>query len=190
MCDLPAPPVLYYFSVSIVCGLLGISMTLYKKLFSFETTFCPMLCLMSVLCNCTIIGLSVYFFNNFILTILPIKIAFAICAAISSAISALLAFSIFQAQKFQRIEKNRKSEKVENSGKRRDEVLVIGDQENSGFYHSLIALNVHQYLSEQVAFIAPTIDLTFIKTKKIMRIRNPSVISHLKKGKAMKLICV
>jgi len=164
-------------------------MGLYKKLFSLDTTFCPMLCLMSVLTNCTIIGLSVYFFNNFIPTILPIKITFAFLAAISSIISALLAFSIFQAQKFERMER---SEKVGKDRKdSREEIVEITHVEKDAqFYHSLIALNVHQYLSEQVAFIDPTIDLTFIKKNKIMRIRNPSLVSHLKKGKSMKLICV
>ena len=171
-------------------------MSLYQKCFSLETTFAPMLCLMSVLCNCTVIGLSVFFFNSFIVALLSIKIAFAVLAAFASANSAFLAFSIFQGQKMQRHEdrlehRDLEEKKIDPDSSKEDQIVSVRKGRKSHqFYHSLIALNIHQYLTEQVAFVDPDLDLSFISKNKIMRIRNPSVISHIKKGKAMKLICV
>ena len=69
-------------------------------------------------------------------------------------------------------------------------VEKFNSREEKGYYHSLIALNVHHYLTEQIAIIDPTCDLSFLKSNKIMRQKTPSAISKIKKEKMAKLICV
>ncbi|CBY42110.1 unnamed protein product, partial [Oikopleura dioica] len=60
----------------------------------------------------------------------------------------------------------------------------LSRSKSHAYYHSLIALNIHQYLKEQVAMIDPNADLDFLKHNRIMRIKNPSVIQSIKKSES------
>jgi hypothetical protein len=124
----------------------------------------------------------------------PYKILFATFASLASIISAALAFTIFQAQKFERnssFSDLAESDINEYEDQRTEKPIPVRAQKDGKkFYHSLIALNVHQYLQEQVAFLDPSADLSFICRNKIMRIRNPSVINQIKKKRAFDILCV
>ena len=72
-------------------------------------------------------------------------------------------------------------------------------------FHSLIALNIHTYATEQIAFLDPAFDprlvpieapraqisikyFSLIKRNKIMRLRNPSISSAMRAKR--KLLCL
>ena len=102
-----------FLSFSILSSLIGLFLVYKNDLMSTQSVCAPLLCLVSVVCNCTIIGLAVYFFNTFVRGGLWAKVLFAVLAAITALNSTFLAFSIFQAQKIRRFEdREEKLEKV------------------------------------------------------------------------------
>ena len=176
--------------------MIGLMMSLSRKCLSIQSSFAPLLCLLSVVANCTVIGLSVYFFNTFIVAELNCKVAYAALAAIASMNSTMLAFAVFQAQKFERCERrNLKLEKqrLKSIASEKQDLLDLLDvpPKSKPFYHSLIALNVHQYMTEQIAIIDPSVDMSFIKRNRIVRLQNPYVVSQIKKSKkSLPEVCV
>lgn len=49
-----------------ICAVIGFVMFTFERLFTLDSVVAPILSLLSVVCNCISVGLSVYFFNSFV----------------------------------------------------------------------------------------------------------------------------
>ena len=159
-------------SVPILCAVIGFVMFTFERLFTLDSVVAPLLSLLSVVCNCISVGMSVYFFNTFVVgtvstkgkTLLKCPKSYHILAAYASFTSvgcftsAALGYCIFTAQKLIRWKKARLSQSLSGTSS-----LSRSKRGDHPYYHSLIALNIHQYLKEQVAMIDPNADLSFLQ---------------------------
>ncbi|CAG5087146.1 Oidioi.mRNA.OKI2018_I69.PAR.g11467.t1.cds [Oikopleura dioica] len=162
--------------VPILCAVIGFVMFTFERLFTLDSVVAPLLSLLSVVCNCISVGMSVYFFNTFVVGTVSTKAAYASFTSVGCFTSAALGYCIFTAQKLIRWKKARLSQSLSGTSS-----LSRSKRGDHPYYHSLIALNIHQYLKEQVAMIDPNADLSFLQRNRIMRIKNPSVVKSIKK---------
>ena len=132
-----------FLSFSILSSLIGLFLVYKNDLMSTQSVCAPLLCLVSVVCNCTIIGLAVYFFNTFVRGALWAKVLFAVLAAITALNSTFLAFSIFQAQKIRRFED--REEKLEKVSVYIIDVINI-------YYNKILTSKLQQKLSKKMIF--------------------------------------